>query len=166
MEYHINERDELITLTATEDVTSADARACIGSLLADKLFDPQLPQLIDLRTAMPRGTCEELDEFEALIRKDYQPQLAAHVAIVVNPDWEETVCAKAFLFSCALDQAELFDGWNQACKWLINKEFDTNFADLNAIEPCQEFEEDVAIGSTGSQPDSAPAESDSITPPG
>lgn len=166
MEYHINERDELITLTATGVVTSADAKGCIGSLLADKQFDPQLPQLIDLRTAEPSGTIEELAEFESLIRKTYKPQLAAHVAIVVNPDWVETVCAKAFLFSCALDQAELFDGWNQACKWLINKEFDTNFADLNAIEPCQEFAEDPTPGSRDSAARCAPAESDSITPPG
>lgn len=143
VEYHINERDELITLTATGAVTGSEARACISGLLNDAAFDPALPQLVDLRTAEPSGAPEELADFEAYLLGDYRPQLSALVAIVVNPDWNEAECAKAFWISCALGHAELFDAWNQACKWLIQRDFSADgsadknvaeMADLNAIE--------------------------------
>ncbi len=134
IEYHINQRDELITLTATGSVTGSAACECLDAMLNDPAFNAALPQLIDLRAAEPCGTAEDLREFETFLLGCYHPRLNASVAIVVNPDWHEKTCAKAFWISCALGCAELFDSWSQACKWLINVEFGTNLVDLPEIE--------------------------------
>ena len=134
VEYHINERDELITLTAGGAVTSAEACSCIDKMLKDQAFDANLPQLIDLRAAEPSGTAEDLAEFETFLLGDYQPRLGSTVAIVVNEDWDESTCARAFWVSCALGLAELFDDWNQACKWLVTREFTADLADTPGLQ--------------------------------
>ena len=142
IEYHTNERDELITLTASGAVSSSEACGCIENMLNDPAFNAQLPQLIDLRTAEPSGTDEELANFETFLLGDYQPRLGSTVAIVVNDDWDESTCAKAFWISCALGLAELFDNWNQACKWLVTREFTADMTDIPGLEDLDEvFEE-------------------------
>jgi len=137
IEYHINERDELITLTASGAVSSAEACGCINKMLNDPSFDANLPQLIDLRAAEPAGNPEDLMEFEDFLLGDYQPRLGSTVAIVVNEDWDEPTCARAFWVSCALGLAELFDNWNQACKWLVTREFSADMAETPGLESLQ-----------------------------
>ena len=146
IEYHINERDELITITATGAVTRAEACSCIDKLLQDEAFDASLPQLIDLRTAEPEGEPDDMASFEHFLFGDYRPKLSALVAIVVNPDWNETQCAKAFWISCMLDGAELFDGWNQACKWLIQRDFTVSDMETHEIETHKKEAPDEDMG--------------------
>ena len=188
IEYHINERDELITLTATGAVTRAEACLSIDRLLKDEAFDPALPQLIDLRTAEPQGEPDDMASFERYLFGDYRPKVSAIVAIVVNPDWDEEQCAKAFWISCMLDGAELFDGWNQACKWLIQRDFsaeqaeDRNpgtiasvtalsdladlHADLHAIDLANGPQDQPASASNSEDMTGAGLTSDSATPQG
>ena len=149
IEYHINDRDELITLTASGAVSSSEACGCIEDMLKDPAFNAKIPQLIDLRGAEPSGTAEDLSNFETFLLGDYQPRLGSTVAIVVNQDWDESTCARAFWVSCALGLAELFDDWNQACKWLVTREFTADMADspdLKYLEDALDdglFEEDL-----------------------
>lgn len=133
IEYHINQRDELITLTVKGDVSASEACVKIDELLNDNDFNAALPQLIDLRLADIKGSREDLEHFETFLLGEYRPRLQASVAIVINTDWAEEICAQAFWLSCALHRAELFDGWNQACKWLIKREFSDNLVDLDPI---------------------------------
>lgn len=149
VEYHINERDELITLTAKGTVEGSQACACIDELLNDSAFEANLPQLVDLREALFSGTEEDLERFKDFLLDNYQPRLNAGVAIVVNPDWDQETCAQAFWVSCALGCAELFDNWNQACKWLIKQEFSANLVNLDTHQSdssacCQEVVEEIA----------------------
>jgi len=123
VEYHINSRDALITVTFKGSVSSTEACVTLDDMLNDADFDPTLPQLVDLRSADVSGSEQELKSFETFLLGDYRHRLAASVAIVVNEGWDEATCAKAFWIACALERAELFDNWNQACKWLITKEF-------------------------------------------
>lgn len=134
IEYHINERDELITLTVKGSVDSSQARACVDELLSDAAFEATLPQLVDLREALFSGTEEDLRGVEAFLLDHYRPRLDASVAVVVNPDWDQETCAQAFWVSCALDQAEMFDSWNQACKWLVKQEFNVDQAGSDGVE--------------------------------
>jgi len=145
IEYHINERDELITLTASGAVSSADACGCIAEMLKDQAFDANLPQLIDLRAAEPTGNAEELEAFETFLLGNYQPRLGSTVAIVVNEDWDESTCARAFWVSCALGLAELFDDWNQACKWLVTREFTADLANTPGLESLQGIFEEAFL---------------------
>jgi len=133
IDYHINERDELITLTVNGPVTSSDACARIDALLGDAKFNADLPQLVDLRNAELEGTAADLKEFEQFLLTRYRSRLNASVAVVVNTQWDEEACAQAFWLCCSLYRAELFDGWNQACKWLIKKEFTASLAELDVI---------------------------------
>ena len=132
VEYHINSRDALITVTFKGSVRAAEACVAIDEMLRDSAYAPELPQLVDLREAELAGDAAELKAFETFMLGDYRNRLDACVAIVVNPNWDEPTCAKAFWLSCALQHAELFDNWNQACKWLITNEFDTPFGSESA----------------------------------
>ncbi len=138
IDYHINARDDLITVTASGAVTAADACAGLSEMLNDVNFDAQLPQLVDLRQAELEGSQADLKHFESFLLTDYRSRLNAGVAIVVNPEWAEDICAQAFWMCCALYRAELFDNWSQACKWLITKEFSAPLNDQNDQEDASE----------------------------
>ena len=153
IEYHINERDELITLTASGAVSSAEACGCLDTMLKDEAFDANLPQLIDLRAAEPSGSAEELAEFETFLLGNYQPRLGSTVAIVVNENWDESTCARAFWVSCALGLAELFDDWNQACKWLVTCEFTADLADTPGLESLEGIFEEAFLAEDDSEDD-------------
>jgi len=137
IEYHINARDDLITVTVTGAVTASDACSGLGDMLNDAQFNPELPQLVDLRKAELEGSQADLQGFENFLLTDYRSRLSAGVAIVVNPQWTEDICAQAFWMCCALYRAELFDNWNQACKWLIKNEFTISAADLGVASEHQ-----------------------------
>lgn len=154
IEYHINQRDELITLTVNGSVCASEACVKIDELLNDPDFSADLPQLVDLRLAEIEGDTADFQHFEKFLLGEYRPRLNASVAIVVNPEWEENICAQAFWLSCALHCAEIFDGWNQACKWLIQHEFSASLADLDAITSGSEADDDVAVDDSEPQTDS------------
>ena len=126
-EFHINTSDEIVTLRLQGDVMASELRACVTTLLADPDFDPALPQLIDMREAVLQhdpGTSQGLERF---LLHEYQPRIAASVAVVVNREWGYDLCAWVYLMCCSLQRAEVFDDWNQACKWLIRREFAPNY---------------------------------------
>ena len=164
VEYHINLRDELITLTASGDVSSSEACVCIDEMLNDAEFDPTLPQLVDLRTALPVGSDADLGNFERVLLGDYGPRLNASVAIVVNAEWTEDQCAKAFWLSCALHRAELFDDWNQACKWLIKREFTQTLSDLQTLAEAAASDPQEVAQEPATTDTSAPAAAEPRSP--
>jgi hypothetical protein len=144
-EYHINERDDLITLRLRGAVDATEARACAEALLADPAFSPQLPQLIDLREAEPNGAAGEATSFEEYLLDHYRPRIEASVAVVINREWDYDMCAWVYWLCCALQHAELFDDWNQACKWLIKKEFSKS----KSIASClQDMSDESSTSST------------------
>ncbi len=156
IEYHINQRDELITFTMKGSISPSEACVQVDEMLNDADFDANLPQLVDLREAHIAGSKTNRLRFEKFLLGDYRPRLKASVAIVVNPQWDEDTCAQAFLLSCALHRAELFDDWGQACKWLIKKEFSSSLADIDAIvnEPSD------SLSNSDEDPDNPPEDSE------
>jgi len=125
-EYHINEADELVTLRLSGRVNGGQVRKCVQDMLADELFHANMPQLIDLREARPYGREAETEEFENFITDFYRYKVSATIAIVSNLDWDHDMCAWVYWLSCALENAELFDEWTQACRWLVRHEFNSS----------------------------------------
>lgn len=125
-EYHINEADELVTLRLSGRVNGDQVRECVEAMLVDKLFHSNMPQLIDLREARPIGREPESQEFEKFITDFYRHKVTATIAIVSNLDWDHDMCAWVYWLSCALENAELFDEWSQACRWLVRHEFNNS----------------------------------------
>ena len=122
-QYHINAADELLTLRLSGRVNCAQVERCVQAMLADELFQPDMPQLIDLREAKPIGREDESVQFENFIANFYRHKVTATIAIVSNQAWDHDICAWVYWLSCALGNAELFDDWTQACRWLVRNEF-------------------------------------------
>ena len=130
-EYHINEADELVTLRFHRRVSLTQVRDCVNMMFADELFRPDMPQLVDLREARPVGSEQQSVEVENFVTDFYRHKVTATIAIVSNLDWDQELCAWIYWLSCALENAELFDEWTQACRWLVRHEFN-NSADSAA----------------------------------
>ena len=47
--------------------------------------------------------------------------------------------------SCALGLAELFDDWNQACKWLVTREFTADLANTPGLESLEGIFEEAFL---------------------
>lgn len=125
-QYHINEADELVTLRFSGRVNCAQVQSCVEEMLTDELFEPNMPQLIDLREAKPIGREANSVEFEHFITDFYRHKVTATIAIVSNLEWDHDICAWVYWLSCALENAELFDEWTQACRWLVRHEFNSS----------------------------------------
>lgn len=143
--YHINTDDGLITVQVEGRVDAADLTRLGRSLLADSDYDPEFPQLIDLRGLRPdpRGDLETLTRF---VHQDYRRRVGGSVAVVIDEHLESRHCADIFLLTCAIHEAELFAEYDQALKWLMRRAF----AGATAAGSAEEHD------AAGHDPDQAP----------
>lgn len=122
MNYHISPDEGLITVNVTGDVRAGELARLGRSLLDEDAYDPDLPQLLDLRglRPVPAGELETLRRF---VHDTYRPQVAGSVAVVIDEHLERSHSADIYLLTCAIGQAELFADYDQALKWLMRRAF-------------------------------------------
>ena len=125
-DYHINADEGLIALRIEGRVDLVDSLELCKRLLADPLFDPALPQLIDLRGMQLTLEDSATRPFSSFVTRQYGPSTAASVAVVVDPDLNTQLCAGIYWLSCTLAHAEVFECYNHALKWLMKREFANN----------------------------------------
>ncbi len=121
--YHLNEEDGLVTITGSGEVSLKEAISVGHELLADPLFDPGLPQLIDLRGLEVEQSRNDSMELREFVLQSYRPRVDASIAVVIDHSLEQAAVASLFHLSCAMEQTELFDRYDQALKWLMRREF-------------------------------------------
>ena len=121
--YHIDENAGLIAVRIEGQVNLVDMLEQCKGLLADPQFDPQLPQLIDLRGMQLELEGSAARPFSSFFTRLYGPSIDASIAIVVDPNLNDELCARIDRLSCALDHTEVFDCYSQALKWLMKREF-------------------------------------------
>jgi hypothetical protein len=121
--YHINDNDGLVAIEVTGAVNLADIYGTAKRLLADPSYDPNLPQLIDLRGMEIELQAATVAPFTRFMVARYAPQTLACIAVVIDPELEADICARVYWISCALGSSEVFDNYELALKWLMKQEF-------------------------------------------
>ena len=121
--YHINESDGLITIEVGGSVDLGDVFDGARRFLADPSYDPNLPQLVDLRGMEIAWQPTTIKPFTQFMLQSYAPQAQACVAVVVDPELDGDTCARVYWLSCALGNSEVFDDYELALKWLMKQEF-------------------------------------------
>lgn len=127
--YHINPDEGLITLQGTGEVPVAEFTRVCRAMLEDRNYDPDLPQLVDLRGLRPAplqadgSALPGLESLRAFVQEDFGPRVNADVAVVIDDHLEERHCADIFLLTCAVHEAELFADYDQALRWLMRRAF-------------------------------------------
>ena len=121
--YHLNQEEGLVTITGTDKVSISEAIALGRKLLADPVFDSRLPHLIDLRGMEIDRSKEDSSEFRDFVLMSYRPMVAASIAVVIDHSLDQGSVASLYHLSCAMEQTEMFDRYDQALKWLMRREF-------------------------------------------
>lgn len=121
--YHMNLDDGLITVNGADARTFTDLLSVGQDLLADPRFDPELPQLVDLRGMQVQRDVQSSASLRQFALKAYRPQVHSSVAVVVDDHLTNDLLAAIYHLVCALEQTELFDHYDHAIKWLMRREF-------------------------------------------
>lgn len=121
--YHINNNEGLVTIYGNDRVAAAEIVNTLKALFGDPNFDPNLPQLVDLRGLNHFET--ELDQHQTqnFLHDHYRARISSSVAVVVDDQLEPDLISALYLWSCNLEKTEIFDQYNQALKWLMRREF-------------------------------------------
>ena len=120
--YHIATDDGLITLQAGGELDLIEIRRLVESVLAAEDYDPELPLLIDLRDLRVSLEPEPTGEVSAYIIEHFRGRRGS-MAVVVDGEMNRKLTAAIYWLACAVGNAEVFDDYDQALKWLIRREF-------------------------------------------
>ena len=121
--YHMNLDDGLITVDGSDATNFNDLLSVGQDLLADPQFDPNLPQLVDLRGMQVARDSQSSASLRHFAVKAYRPRIHSSVAVVVDDSIASEMLASIYHLICTLEQTELFDHYEQALKWLMWREF-------------------------------------------
>ena len=121
--YHINLEDSLVTITADAELDVAHLQTLGEQVLADPVFDPYLPQLVDLRGLSVQGERSASEALRNFILAKYCPRVQASIAVIIDDSLDADTLAGLYHLSCATSITELFDHYDQALKWLMRREF-------------------------------------------
>ena len=94
--YHMNLDDGLITVNGTDARTFTDLLSVGQDLLADPQFDPNLPQLVDLRGMQVHRDQHSSASLRHFAIKAYRPQVQSSVAVVVDDDLTSDLLAAIY----------------------------------------------------------------------
>ena len=122
--YHIDADAGLINLTGEDHLALGDLLRCAESLLEDSRFDPELPQLLDLRRASFNSAKALPDDPRLLtLMNRFNARVVANIAVIVPGDLPKHQIAEIYRFTCQFNRAELFEDFDHAMRWLIKTEF-------------------------------------------
>ena len=133
--YHINREDEFIALLLEGDVDLVDVYELCQSLLADPAFDPQLPQLADVRKVRLKLTPGAMRPFLGYVTTRYRPRVDAPIAVILDGTMDDAFCAGVFRFVCKVQDTEVFDDYALAIKWLLSSRWRRNHMNGASTQP-------------------------------
>ncbi len=124
-QYHINHDDEFVALQLDGAVDLVDVYELCQSLLADPRFNPELPQLADLRSVQLHLKQGAMRPFLRYMTTKYRPLVGAPIAVVFDGSMDDEFCAGVYQFACKLTDTEAFDDYALAIKWLLRNRWTT-----------------------------------------
>ncbi|MFK7914506.1 MAG: hypothetical protein AB8B93_11380 [Pseudomonadales bacterium] len=123
IDYHINSEDGLISMRADAGLTLAELHCCGERMMADRAFEPSLPHLIDLREADLPALCANEQALARTFVQRYNNSVRGSVAVLIDGISTGETLADVYRLTCSLEQAELFDSYEHALRWLVHKAF-------------------------------------------
>ena len=121
LQYHINKEDEFITIRLEGDADLALVYELCQTLLKDPDYNAEWPQLVDVRgieLGLKRGA---MRPFARYVLTTYRPRVKAPIAVVIDGSMDDAFLAGVFRFVCSIPDAEVFDDYPLAIKWLVRK---------------------------------------------
>ena len=117
--YHINAEDEFVALQFDGDVDLVEVYELCEAVLKDPDFNPQWPQLADVRNIRLKLSADAMRPFLRYATLKYRPRISAPIAVVLDGAMDDAFCAGIFRFVCRLPDTEVFDDYALALKWLL-----------------------------------------------
>jgi len=121
MQIHINEDSQFTSVHIDGTVSVNALQSLLDSVLADKGFKVNWPQLVDLRGARIESDGFSLQVLLNTIYTQYRPNINAEMAIILDGSLNGDTFANVYRFVCNIPDTELFDNYAQAIKWLISQ---------------------------------------------
>jgi len=119
--YHINHEDEFVTLHLEGETDLVAMYELCQRLLNDPDYNPEWPQLVDLRALELLLREGAMQPFARYVRGNYRPRVNAPIAVIIDGSMDSDFCAGVFRFVCTLPNAEVFDDYALAIKWLLRQ---------------------------------------------
>ena len=129
---HSSDEEGLATIKADGAVSWDDLQQALRELMADSGFNPSLPHLIDLRAATLHLVDDEMDGFGMFFTGDFGAAVGGSIAMVISDQLSTADCANLYRVLCDLANAELFDDYDLAMRWVMKREFVSGGVALNA----------------------------------
>lgn len=119
--YHINHEDEFVTLHLEGETDLVDVYELCQRLLNDAEYNPEWPQLVDLRALQLSLQEGAMRPFARYVKAKYRPKVSAPIAVILDGSMDGDFCAGVFRFVCSMHNAEVFDDYALAIKWLLKQ---------------------------------------------
>ena len=132
LQTYSSDEDGLTTFRAEGRVTWEDLRSALVAHMADAAFNPSLPHLIDLRGAELRLDDTTVDGFGNFFTSQFGAAVAGSIAMVIDDQLSTAECASLYRVLCDLANAELFDDYDLAMRWVMKREFVSGSVAINA----------------------------------
>ena len=98
-QYHINHEDEFVAIQLEGDVDLVEVYELCQSLLSDPAFNPQLPQLADVRNVNLKVTPGAIRPFLNYVTTKYRPRVAGESPWCSTVRWTTTSVPACFASS-------------------------------------------------------------------
>jgi hypothetical protein len=119
--YHINREDEFVTLHLEGETDLVEVYELCQRLLRDADYNAEWPQLVDLRALHLSLQAGALRPFSRYVTTSYRPKVSAPIAVIIDGSMDSDFCAGVFRFVCSMRNAEVFDDYALAVKWLLRQ---------------------------------------------
>lgn len=133
--YHVNVEDELLSVKIDGPVDLVEMYELGQTILADPVFDPHWPQLVDVRGMQLRVRSGALKPFTDYVVGHYRPATGGAMAVVIDGGLDHDQVAGIFRLVCAMPNTEMFDDYALAIKWLLAKSWNGSAAETTSLQP-------------------------------
>ncbi|MFV2089105.1 MAG: hypothetical protein ACC642_00465 [Pseudomonadales bacterium] len=120
--FHVSGDEGLISVRVESEIDLVGLYELAKSVHSDPGYDPTLPLLVDLRGMRIDLKRSAVEPFSRYIISHFNDRQAS-IAVVIDSEMEDKLCAAVYWLACAVNGAELFDDYDHALKWLIRREF-------------------------------------------
>ncbi len=120
--YHIASDDGLISIQVSNEIDLAELYELGKAVLSSADYDPELPLITDLRGMRLDWRQAATKPFVRFVIDNFKDRPGS-IAVVIDNEMSSDLVAGIYWLACAVGDAEVFDDYDHALKWLIRREF-------------------------------------------
>ena len=119
LSYHIDRDEGVITINGDDSIDGTELETLGEQVLTDARYDPQLPQLVDLRGCRFNLRDRAVIEVGRYLARRYGERVAGSMAVVIDTNLASATTATIYRLTSALGNAELFEDYAFALRWMM-----------------------------------------------